>query len=146
MKPRIALLLGILLTITTAALWHGPVGNAGARIVSETETVARINLEYFEMEEITPFMERDPLVRRLWLTGEADDFQRRELARILKGIETIEDVQWVQPGVRTVRGEPLLPLIVEAELLGLAGFGLGLILGYALVRLRRRQRDPNRYI
>ena len=145
MKPRLILLLGIVLTIVASALWHGPVGNAGARTIADTEALARFNLDYFEMEEITPFVQRGPVTRRLWLSGEANDFQQEELARILDELPAVGDVQWVnaptnRPGPRRIMGEPMLPLIVEVELLALGFFGLGFVLAYFFHRQRRNAR------
>ncbi|WP_265587226.1 hypothetical protein [Sphingomicrobium arenosum] len=143
MKPRLLFLLAVALVVLASALWHGPVGKAGARYTFETEELARLNLDYYEMPEITPFVERAPLTRRLWLTGEADDFQRKELARILSGLPQVEAVHWyVPPGGNRVKSAPLLPLIVEVELTALAAFGLGL---FAAFFLFGRPRDPYRF-
>jgi len=38
-----------------------------------------------------------------------------------------------------------MPLLIEVEMLGLAGFSLGLLLAY-LIELRRRARRWNRFI
>lgn len=147
MKPRLVLLLGIALVVAVSALWHGPLGNGAARFVYQAEELTRRNLDYYEVGSITPFLEREPLTRRLWLTGEADDFQQAELKRIFMDIPGIGDVQWANaPGQPmaggTVRGRPLLPLIVEVELLGLAGYGIGLMLAFFLFG---RERVPNRF-
>ncbi|MBB3764582.1 hypothetical protein [Sphingomicrobium lutaoense] len=138
MKRYRPAILGIAIVMAFAALWHGPLGNAAQRFTAETETIARLNLEYYEMDgQVAVAMERAPLTRRLWLTGRADDFQRSELVRILDGIPAVGDVQWWRPEGGTVRGDPLLPLIVEVELAALAGFGFGMIVAF-LVALRRR--------
>ncbi|MCJ7421396.1 hypothetical protein [Sphingomicrobium astaxanthinifaciens] len=143
MKPRLVLLFGIALVVLASALWHGALGQASARYAFETEELARRNLAYYEMGHITPFVEREPLTRRLWLAGEADDFQRAELARILSDLPQVADVQWLVPGGGgTVSGVPLLPLIVEVELAGLAAFGAGLLVAFFLFG---RARDPYRY-
>ena len=88
-------------------------------------------------------LERGPLSRRMILSGPADDFQRTEMARIMA------------PGPGGQRGSlgprlaaaggalMTLPLIVEAGLLGLLGFALGLLLTY-LLELRRRARRHDR--
>jgi hypothetical protein len=39
-------------------------------------------------------MQRDPLSRRLILSGPADDFQREELVRRLDHIPGVLDVRW----------------------------------------------------
>lgn len=138
MSPRTIIIAGIAVVMAAAALWHGPVGNAAQRFTAETETIARLNLEYYEMDaDVAVAMQRGPTTRRLWLTGRADDFQREELARLLDFIPGVSDVQWWRPEGGTVRGEPLLPMIIEVELAALASFGLGIVLSY-LVALRRR--------
>lgn len=130
--------MGMLVTMGAAALWHGPIGNGATRFTAETETIARLNLEYYEMDDqVVAMMQRGPVTRRLWLAGTADDFQQRELKRILDGIPAVGDVQWWRPGGGTVKGEPLLPLIFEVELAALTAFAFGLMLTY-LVALRRR--------
>ncbi|WP_260482777.1 hypothetical protein [Sphingomicrobium flavum] len=138
MTPRRIIIIGIAVVMATAALWHGPVGRAGERFTTETETIAQLNLIAYEMEkDVAVAMERGPMTRRLWLTGRADDFQREELARLLDYIPAVADVQWWSPEGGTVKGEPLLPMIIEVELAALAGFGLGMVLSF-LVALRRR--------
>ena len=39
-------------------------------------------------------LQRDPLSRRLILSGPADDFQRSELVRILDGTPGVLEVRW----------------------------------------------------
>lgn len=142
MKTRFVLLISVVLVVLVSALWHGPVGRAAARYTAETEQLVRANLDYYEMRDITPFLEREPLTRRLWLAGEANDFQREELARIFTGLDSVDDVQWLSEDGRPVRGMPLLPMIVEVELAGLAAFGFGLLIGFFLFG---RQRRPDRF-
>ena len=142
MKSRIVLLVSVALVVLSAALWHGPVGGAAVRYTLDTEQLVRANLEYYEMEEITPFMQRGPLTRRLWLAGEADDFQRPELKRIFSGLDSVGDVQWISDDGDDVKGAPLLPMIVEVELAGLAAFGVGLLFGYFAFH---RRREPDRF-
>ena len=142
MRARLVLLLSVLAVVLASALWHGPVGNAGARYAAQTEQLVRANLDYYEMPDITPFVQRGPMTRRLWLAGEADDFQREELARIFSGLDTLGDVQWLSDDGRPVTGTPLLPMLVEVELVALVGFLAGLFAGYFLFRRRRR---PDRF-
>lgn len=145
MTPRRIIIFGMLVTMASAALWDGPVGNGAARFTAETETIARLNLEYYELDDqVVAFMQRDPVTRRLWLAGKADDFQQRELKRILDGIPAVGDVQWWRPGGGTVKGDILLPLLLEVELAALAAFAFGLMLTY-LVALRRRATAWSRF-
>lgn len=137
MRPRTAVFAGIAATFAFAAAWHGPVGGAGARIAAEGEELTRLNLEYYEMDQVSGWMQRGPLTRRIWLAGEADTFQRQELQRILRGLPQVSDVQWYRDGGGTVRAPIVLPLVFEAELAALSSFAIGFILTY-LVALRRR--------
>lgn len=100
-------LAGIAATIGFSALWHGPLG-AGDRLAARTETVARRTLDYYEMEMIQVRMAREPMKRTLVLSGPADNFQHRELARVLNDVPAILAVSW-DPASKpreTVAGEP----------------------------------------
>ena len=85
------------------------------------------------MTEVQARLERGPLTRRLILSGPADDFQRSELVRIMDGIPGVADARWAAAASRGGS----LPLIVEAMLYALVGFGLGLLAAY-FAELRRR--------
>lgn len=137
MTPRRAVFAGLAATIAVAALWHGPVGGAGARMASETEALARVNLDYYDMQAIDAWVERAPLTRRLWLAGPANDFQQAELSRILGGLPLVSDVQWWREGGGSVEAPIVLPLVVEAELAAIGSFAIGFLLSI-LVAMRRR--------
>ena len=134
-----ALVGGIALALLVAIVWHGPLG-AGQRLSHNAETVARITLDYYEMTGVDARLARGPLTRTLVLSGPADDFQRGELVRIMKDVPGVGDVRWRDSPPAAVS----VPLLVEAELLTLAGFGLGLMLSY-LLELRRRARAEWRW-
>ena len=128
-NQRLALAGGALLALAAAAAWHGP-GGAAARLAGEIEAGARTTLVNYEMTAVTARLHRNLLTRRLLLSGPADDFQRRELVRIMGA----------QPGVTSAgwdRSAGGLPLLIEALLAALAGYGAGLVLAY-VVELRRR--------
>lgn len=93
MKQRQILLLGITAVLATDALWHGPLG-AGERLASQAEASARRTLDYYELPMIQARMQRGPLIRRLILSGPADDFQRAELVRILDETPGVLEVRW----------------------------------------------------
>jgi len=93
MTRRQILLLGIAAVLATSALWHGPLG-AGERLAGQAEATARRTLDYYELPMVQAHMQRDPLTRRLILTGPADDFQRAELVRILDQIPGVLEVRW----------------------------------------------------
>jgi cell division protein FtsX len=103
---------------------------AADRFSTRVERGARQALDYYEMNRVTAQLQRNPLSRRLILTGPADDFQHSELVRVLDQLPGVSSVSW-SPG----RGG--IPLIAEGALLAIVGFLVGLLLAY-LVELRRR--------
>ena len=90
------LALGIAAVIGFTWLWHGPLG-AGERFAAEVEAAARAQLDHDEMVRVQAHLERDPLSRRLLLSGPADDFQRREIKRRMKLIPGVGEARW-DPG------------------------------------------------
>ena len=139
--PRTLFIAGFALVLALAALWHGPLGNGAARYVAYTENVANEALVLYEMDQQVAVMNaREPVQRRLWLAGTADDFQREQLVLLLDQVPSIGDVNWWSEGGGTVRGEPMLPMIVEIELAALAAYIFGIMLAYfhALRRHARR--------
>ena len=88
--------IGIASTIAFGALWHGPLG-AGEKIAVRAEVMARRALDYYELPMIQAKLARAPLARTIILSGPADDFQRRELVRVLNEIPGILAVRW-DPG------------------------------------------------
>ncbi len=130
--------LGIVATLAAAALWQGPAG-AGERMAWRGEQLARRTLDHYEMTGVQARFERGPLTRRLLLSGTADEFQRGELVRIMPGIPGVAEARWRDAASRTL----VLPLMIEAMLLALAGFSLGLLIAY-LFELRRRAKRWDR--
>jgi hypothetical protein len=128
-RRNLALVGGAAAALAAAALWHGPLGG-GARFADEVERQARETLVSWEMPQVTARLHQDPLSRRLMLSGTADDFQRRELVRIMGDVPGVRDATWQRSG-------GALPLLAEAALAALVGFAAALILAY-LVALRRR--------
>jgi hypothetical protein len=126
-KPT--LIIGGVLAIAAAALWHGPLGGA-EQFSTRVERGARQALDYYEMTKVTAHLQRGPLSRRLILTGPADDFQHSELVRLLDQLPGVSSVSWSASG----RG---VPLIAESALVALTGFFAGLLLAY-LFELHRR--------
>lgn len=128
-RRNVALAIGLLLSFAATALWHGPIG-AADRFSTKVELNARAALDYYEMSRVTGTLHHGPLTRRLVLEGPADDFQTRELVRLLSTLPGVSEAQWS-------RSPAGLPLIVEGAGVGVLGFLLGLLLAY-LVDLRRR--------
>ena len=124
-----ALAAGLLASILAAAVWHGPLGSAD-KLAAQVERDTVRTLEYYEMGQVQARLSRDPMTRRLMLSGPADDFQRSELVRVLSDVSGVSRATWSSAD----RG---LPLVVEGALGALAGYLLGLLLAY-LVWLHRR--------
>ena len=120
---------GVIASLALAALWHGPAGGAD-RFTAAVEQGIHKTLVYYEMPQVTGHLHHGPLTRRVALSGQADDFQRSELVRLINQVPGVEDTAWAAND----RG---LPLIVEGGLVAVVGFLLGLLLAY-LVELRRR--------
>lgn len=145
LAPRTLFFAGFAFVLALAALWHGPLGNGAARYVAYTESIGNQALVNWEMDgQVAVMTARDPVERRLWLAGTADDFQREQLGLILDQVPSIGDVNWWSEDGGTVRGEPMLPMIVEIELAALAAYAFGIMLAY-LHALRRHARR-NDYI
>jgi hypothetical protein len=128
-RRLLSIVAGAALSLAAAALWHGPLG-AADRFTAQVAGSARLTLDNYGMTMVTAHLHRDPLTRRLLLSGHADEFQRSELARILGTLPGVSSARWTPSGGGT-------PLIAEAAALGALGFLLGLLLAY-LVELRRR--------
>jgi len=127
---RIAVLIaGAAAAIGLAVLWHGPLGGSD-RFSGQVERGVRATLVYYEMPQVTGHLHHDPLTRRVLLSGQADDFQRSELVRLINQVRGVSSTSWSSDGGG-------LPLIVEGGLVAVLGFLLGLLLAY-LVELRRR--------
>jgi len=124
---------GAVLVLALGALWHGPLG-AGERLASTVDRTSRQVLIDWEMPQVRAHLDRGPLRRTLTLSGQADDFQRIELVRIMDDVPGVGSVRWSD-----MKAPFALPLIVEAELAALVCFSLGILLSY-LLELRRRYR------
>jgi len=124
-----ALAIGMALSIGLAALWHGPIGGAD-RFSAEVERGLQKTLVYYEMPQVSAHLHHGPLTRRVSLSGQADDFQRGELVRLMDDVPGVSNTGWSP-------NDGGLPLIVEGGLVAVLGFLLGLLVAY-LMELRRR--------
>lgn len=131
-RRRRALAVGLLAALAAVFLWHGPLG-AGERLTNRLEASARAELQRLEMASVEARLSRDPLSRRILLSGPADPFQRSELPRMIAGLPGVSSVRWV-PAVGFA-----IPVLAEAALLAAMSFLLGALLAY-LIALRRRAR------
>jgi len=93
MKRIPTLAAGLAAVIAVTWLWHGPLG-AGERLARHVEAEARAQLDHDEMTRVQAHFERDPLTRRLILSGPADDFQRGEIKRRLELISGVGEARW----------------------------------------------------
>lgn len=96
MNRGLIFMTGIAATLAVGALWHGPLG-AGDRFATHADKIARATLDYYELPAVNARIERDPLTRRIILSGPADSFQRSELLRIMGQVPGVNDVRW-DPG------------------------------------------------
>lgn len=131
-RRRIAFLVGgFIASIVVAELWHGPLGTAN-RFTATIERQSREALDHYEMYKVGAHLHRAPLTRQLVFTGGADlnDFQRGEMVRLFSQLPGVHTATWSE------RNE-WFPLILEAALVAIAGFLLGLLVAY-LTELRRR--------
>jgi hypothetical protein len=120
--------LTVALALGGTALWHGPIG-AADRFALTVEAAAQTTLTDYEMTQVTARLHRAPLTRRLVLSGQADDFQRSELVRILSEVPGVSRATWSTSGG--------IPLLLEAAIVSVVGFLAGLLLAYG-IELRRR--------
>ena len=96
MNRNLILVLGVAAVLAETALWHGPLG-AADRLTVKIERAAHAELRRLEMPMVTARLERSPLRRQLVLSGPADDFQQRELVRILDQIPAVAGARWSTP-------------------------------------------------
>jgi hypothetical protein len=87
---------GVAATLGFGAVWHGPLGT-GDKLAARGEKLARATLDHYERPMNSAHFERGPLSRTLVLSGPADEFQRGEMARILREIPGVAAVRW-DPG------------------------------------------------
>lgn len=127
-RRRRALGIGIAAALASALAWHWPLG-AAERFATAVEKEARFVLVDWEMGAVSARLQRDPLTRRLELSGPADNFQRGQLGRLMDFVPGVGGATWTN--ARTV------PLAGEGAVISLLGFLLGLLLAY-LIELRRR--------
>lgn len=123
--------LGAAAAFAAAILWHGPLGGADA-FSKSVEAAIRATTVFYEIPEVSGHLHHGPLTRQVALTGPADDFQQRELVRLINDLPGVAGTSWGEPNAG-------VPLIIEGLLAGVLGFLLGLFIAY-LVELRRRRR------
>ena len=100
MKRNHILALGVAAVLAQTALWHGPLG-AADRLAGQIEAAARAELKRQEMFAVSARLERAPLRRKIVLSGPADDFQQRELIRIMNEMPGVSSARWASPARRS---------------------------------------------
>jgi hypothetical protein len=93
MNRGVIFLAGAAATLAFGGLWHGPL-EAGNRLATRAEKIARATLDYYEMPAVSARLAREPLRRRIILSGPADPFQRTELVRIMGQVPGVNEVRW----------------------------------------------------
>ncbi|GAA4725614.1 hypothetical protein H9L13_00390 [Sphingomonas lutea] len=124
---RRALVIGGAVALAATAAWHM---YAAPPFVASVERTTRQALTYYEMARIDARLQRGPLTRDLLLRGQADDWQRGELVRVLSQVPGVGKARWG-------RNPYGIPMILEGIGATLLGFLLGMALGY-LVEWHRR--------
>ena len=121
--------IGLFISLLLALAWHGPLGGAD-RFAAKVENDINKTLVYYEMKTVTGALHRAPLSREVILKGQADEFQKSELVRLVDQIPGVTGTTWSgdQSGI---------PLIAQGLAVSVLGFLFGLLLAY-LVELRRR--------
>lgn len=127
-RRRRVLGIGFAAALGSAMLWHWPLG-AASRFVAAVEQESRAVLVDWEMGAVGARLQRDPLTRRLELSGPADPFQRGQLARLMDFVPGVAGATWSKSRA--------IPLAGEGAAIALVGFLFGLLFAY-LVELRRR--------
>ena len=103
MKRNMVIALGVLAVLAETALWHGPLG-VGGQLAARIENAANSELKRQEMVAVSARLERSPLRRRIVLSGPADDFQHRELVRIMDALPGVSGVRWTVPPSTAAQG------------------------------------------
>lgn len=75
MSRWLKLLIGLLITLLVAWLWHGPLGR-GAAYVDMLQQRADAQLRRLEIPNLQARMSRNPLSRTVFVCGPTNDFQR----------------------------------------------------------------------
>ena len=141
MPPILKAILGLLLALAAAWIWHGPLGR-GEALVDRIEGDARAAAARAELPGIAVRLGRDPLDRNATLSGTANDLQREGLGSqkgvsdYVREVEGIGTVRWAD---EPARERIALPLLAETLILAALAYLLGLGLGRLLWGRRRHE-------
>ncbi len=141
MPPVFKAIIGFLLAIATAWIWHAPLGY-GERLIDRLQTEAESEVAKGEVPGIKVSLARNPLARAATLSGPADDLQReglgsqRGLSDYARDVEGVSGVRWAdEPGA----GRGPVPLFLETSALAALAYLIGLGLGRLVWGRRRRE-------
>ncbi len=141
MPPILKAIIGFLLALALAWIWHGPLGN-GERLIAGLEAQAGESVARAELPGIAVRLSRDPLARVATLSGPANDLQREGLGSqkgvsdYARDVEGISDVRWAD---EAEAGSRVIPLLLEILTLAAFAYLVGLGLGWFLWGRRRRE-------
>jgi hypothetical protein len=141
MPPVLKAILGLLLTLAAAWIWHGPLGH-GERLVDRLQREAELAVAKSELPGITVRLSRDPLARAAKLSGQANDLQREGLGSqkgisdLVRDVEGISQVRWVDEPDASRR---ITPLLLETMAVAALAYLIGLGLGWLFWGRRRRE-------
>lgn len=141
MPPVLKAILGLLLALAAAWIWHAPLGH-GERLIDRLERMAEQGVAKTELTDIRVRLSRDPLARTAILSGPANDLQREGLGSqmgvsdYVREVEGISGVRWAD---EPESGRRVVPLLLETSALAALAFFIGLGLGWLLWGRRRRE-------
>ncbi|HEX8625803.1 MAG TPA: hypothetical protein VF782_12100 [Allosphingosinicella sp.] len=141
MPPVLKAIIGLLVALAAAWIWHGPLGNGG-RLVDRLQGEAEAAVARSELPGIKVSLSRDPLARTARLSGPANDLQREGLGSqkgvsdYVRDVEGMAGVRWAdEPDA----GRRIVPLLLETMALAALAYLIGLGLGWLLWGRRRRE-------
>ncbi|HEX8240096.1 MAG TPA: hypothetical protein VF574_10200 [Allosphingosinicella sp.] len=141
MRPVHKAIVGLLLALAVAWIWHGPLGR-GERLIDRLEGEARTSVAATELPGISVSLVRAPLARVAVLSGRANDLQREGLGSqmgisdYVRAVDGISDVRWADEPDSKRR---ILPLLIETMAQAALAYFIGLGLGWLLWGRRRRE-------
>jgi hypothetical protein len=141
MRPVPKAIIGLLLALAAAWIWHGPLGR-GAGLIDRLEGEARASVAATELPGISVALSRDPLARVALLSGQANDLQREGLGSqmgisdYVRAVEGISDLRWADD---PKSNRWIMPLVIETLVQAALAYFIGLGLGWLLWGRRRRE-------
>lgn len=143
MPPVLKAILGLLLTLVAAWIWHSPLGH-GERLVGRLEAQARAEVARSELPGIELNLSRAPLARVAILSGPANGLQREGLGSqkgvsdFARDVDGISEVRWAD---EPDSGRRVVPLVLETLALAALAYLIGFGLGWLFRRRRRNDFD-----